>query len=525
MIYPDVSLTGGHNHFNYAEFPLDPEKGSFLEVREGPDHVSIRVDRFSTLPFYYLVIDRQIYGATHLSRLLESLPAGTHLSLNAEAAIQLVRTNTMFGEGTLFAEIRRVPYGHRLEFERSTGRLTLTAYWQLPQGFCGSTGPELVGRLREAFFVALADHLESADRVGMHLSGGMDSRQILAACLRLGRPPVCFTYGLPGTLDMEVAGKLAARFGLEHWVFPWEDLAGFRDQSETQFALTDGMQSLFDGHGLDVYPQEAGIVERTLYGHFLDFFLQGHTYDPHFDTERGPFTRARLYACFDGGPCSIMRGDALEPLMLRPAWRGVFRESLTCEIGKFDGYAPEKRYDALYLVHHGLRRLLPQVQAGAHALDFRLPGLHREFFELAWSVPGPLRRDRGLQRQLIESLYPATLDSPMVFGNHDLRYMSGSRIRRAGARLRDRWAARFSANEPLRDYYGKELKVLAESTLYPWMRAEILKARPALSALFEERFLDAALPPDRFNPDLGVTFYGALFTLARFLLRYEPKLP
>ena len=525
MIYPDVALTGGHNYFFYAEFPDDPEKGSFLDVSENADAVSIRVDRFSTIPFYYLVIGCRLYGATHLSRLLESLPVGVHLTLDAVAAIQLVRTNTMFGERTLFAEVRRIPYGHRLDFDRSSGHLTLTPYWQLPQGFSTCSGPELVGRLREAFLAALADHLANVDRVGMHLSGGMDSRQILAACLRLGRAPVCFTYGLPGTLDVVVAGKLAAHFGFDHRIFPWANLNGFRDQSEVQFALTDGMQSLFDGHGLDVYPQEAKIVERTLYGHFLDFFLQGHTYDPHFDTERGAFTFARLYACFDGGPCSIMRGEALEPFMLRPAWRGVFQDSVSREIDKFDGYAPEKRYDALYLVHHGLRRLLPQVQAGAHALDFRLPGLHRDFFELAWSVPGPLRRDRGLQRQLIESLFPAALNTPMVFDNLGLRYMSSSRIRRVTAKLWDQWSENFSARKPLRDYYGKELRTLAETSLYTWMRAEILQARPALSVLFEERFIDLALPPSRLNPDLGLTFYGALFTLARFLLRYEPKLP
>jgi hypothetical protein len=57
--------------------------------------------------------------------------------------------------------------------------------------------------------------------VAMTLTGGLDSRMILAALLKRGVRPQTYTYGSPESADATVAGKVARVLGLQHSVRAW----------------------------------------------------------------------------------------------------------------------------------------------------------------------------------------------------------------------------------------------------------------------------------------------------------------
>ena len=54
--------------------------------------------------------------------------------------------------------------------------------------------------------------------MGISLTGGLDSRMIMACLPALDAPPICYTFaGLQGhTLDARVAARVASECGLEH---------------------------------------------------------------------------------------------------------------------------------------------------------------------------------------------------------------------------------------------------------------------------------------------------------------------
>ncbi len=53
--------------------------------------------------------------------------------------------------------------------------------------------------------------------IGLTLTGGFDSRVILAALLHLGIKPVCFTYGNEKNRDIEIARTICEKFGLTYY--------------------------------------------------------------------------------------------------------------------------------------------------------------------------------------------------------------------------------------------------------------------------------------------------------------------
>lgn len=55
------------------------------------------------------------------------------------------------------------------------------------------------------------------NEIGLTLTGGFDSRVILAALLHLGIKPVCFTYGNEKNRDIEIAKAICEKFGLTYY--------------------------------------------------------------------------------------------------------------------------------------------------------------------------------------------------------------------------------------------------------------------------------------------------------------------
>lgn len=520
MSHPQIRLGEADAGFSWAEHPEDRERGAFVEIHCGPEEIRVRIDRFSAVIFYYAIHGGRLYGATHLDGLCEELPADFPRRLDDEAAIQFVRTNTMIGERTLLHGVRRLPPGGVLRFDRRSGGHRIEQWWRLPGEVDGGLSQDAaLDALHDGFRRAVAHASEGLGRVGLHLSGGMDSRQLLGELRAGGHPFEAFTYGMPRNLDVRVARQLAARLGFEHVVREWHDLRSFARQYERQRDLTDGMQAVIHGHGLELYELEAARVDGLLIGHFLDLFLHAHMHDERFLRE-GPHREEELYRLFDGGPCSVVRWDAMEGEILEPAHHGRFRASILEEIRRLDYMSIEKCYDALYLLHHGLRRLMPQCQAAAHFLPCRIPGLDPAFFDVAWSIPAALKKGRALQERLLAERYAETVDHmPLVMDNQALRHIGrdGWRQRRMrAAELARRWHLLPRHN----DYYGRELPRRARRELLPWMKALLSDSPLRDAGIFRPDFYDSLFADDRFRAGVGLSACSALLSLHGFVEKY-----
>ena len=67
MLLPKIKLSDIRDNFSYYECKAENEKynGSFIEIKKNEKEISVKVDLFSRIPFYYYINKKNMYGKVH----------------------------------------------------------------------------------------------------------------------------------------------------------------------------------------------------------------------------------------------------------------------------------------------------------------------------------------------------------------------------------------------------------------------------------------------------------------------------
>jgi asparagine synthase (glutamine-hydrolysing) len=184
--------------------PRDKALGHYAVILRKDGETKIILDDFGG----YLVFHdaaRRIASSSFLA-IASSLD---RVTLGTQGACEYVFNGVVSGNGTVFDEVLLAPVNARIavgeeRLKISTGRL--------PTPMTVSTEPfermvEQSMRQLDRYFAAVAASF--GDRVTCALSGGYDSRLILALLRRHGISPRVYVYGPPGDRDVELARAIA----------------------------------------------------------------------------------------------------------------------------------------------------------------------------------------------------------------------------------------------------------------------------------------------------------------------------
>lgn len=151
-------------------------------------------DRFGVKPLYY----RQGTGGLAFASEPKALRAlfADHQTVSESALLDFLGNNLLYARGESFYQgIHVFPPAHYGRYERRTGELRLTRYWDYPERANDPlSAEEAVAEFDALFTDSVRLRLRSDVAVGLTLSGGLDSTAVLAAGSRLSaRPLTCFT--------------------------------------------------------------------------------------------------------------------------------------------------------------------------------------------------------------------------------------------------------------------------------------------------------------------------------------------
>lgn len=183
--------------------------GHFVIVYRGPD-ADVIVSSRSGIVGYFVTVDRMGGQRAH-GRDVASMMRNARLrpAWNNEAVADYLIFSHALGAATIHPEVARLPGGAVIHIGERGARQE--SFAPLPARQYGDHPPSPEGAV-DALLAAVEQ--DAPGDCALSMSGGLDSRLLLAACLALGRRPRLVISGIPGSFDREVATSIGRRLRL-----------------------------------------------------------------------------------------------------------------------------------------------------------------------------------------------------------------------------------------------------------------------------------------------------------------------
>ena len=224
----------------------------------------------------YLYILRSPSGCAWASELkaFRCLPSRS-LTIDREAATLFFLEGYLSGNRTWFRDVELLAPGTMLTIKCATGETSALHYreWNAISARNKKHDiPELARELGVRFKRAVERQCRTGERIGLGLSGGLDSRAIFAAMPSHCEPIQTFTFGMADSKDLRIAQKVTALRPSKHCSYELSANNWLQNRTDAVW-WTDGQFNLLHMHGVE----HAGAIrenfEVTLNGFQSDALL------------------------------------------------------------------------------------------------------------------------------------------------------------------------------------------------------------------------------------------------------------
>jgi asparagine synthase (glutamine-hydrolysing) len=206
----------------------------------------------------------------------------------------------LLGNRTWLEDVALLPPGSTFGFDLRKDEIQIRNYWSwsnitlLP----GKTDTrEMIEELGRLFNAAIKRQCESPEPVGVSLSGGLDSRAILAAAPdhESGRPIHAVTMGSRRCDDVRIAAQVARVKGIRHHVVELT-AANWLSGRIPGVWYTDGQSNLLHMHALVSVEEQRAHSRINLNGFLGDAVLGGsYLHDPRWSVTEKADNRGRRF--------------------------------------------------------------------------------------------------------------------------------------------------------------------------------------------------------------------------------------
>lgn len=327
-------------------------------------------DRYGMRRVYYHESGGNFYFASEAKALLRILPELREF--NPEGVADFLSFGCTLEWKTLYRGIEILPGGSAWKFE--AGRCLKKKYFS-PETW--ESRPQLAAGdyeklLPATFKKILPQYFESHSKTGIALTGGMDTRMIMACRPHDDALATCYTFsGNNGqTLDDRIAARIAAAANLEHKLVRLETdfFSNFPKYADKTVFSTDGCAGICNAH--EIY----------------------------FNRKAREFAPVRLTGNYGS---EIMRGISwfkplsLSPRLFKPGWRPII-QSRSARL------AAQRTQPMTFAAFKEVPwNLYGNLSAGWSQLQFRTPYLDNELVALAFQAPEAVRKSPCLPLRIV----------------------------------------------------------------------------------------------------------------------------
>ncbi|MBN1760018.1 MAG: hypothetical protein JW863_16950 [Chitinispirillaceae bacterium] len=245
-------------------------------------------DRFGLRQLYLCVTPAGIAWATEI-KAFRQIPS-LNLATDHEAVDDFLSVGHFTGSRTWFREVELIDPAVLITADCHSSAIRTTTWWRPDNPPPLDDAPDsaaTIERIAEVFKKAVRKRCRQGEKVGIGLSGGLDSRAIFAALPDVFEPVPAITFGRPGCPDITIARQVAALRPTNHVVH--EITAGnWLNNRLEGIRLTDGQFNMLHMHGIEHINEMRNVYTIELNG-FLGDALLGGAYAGHPDGEYANF--------------------------------------------------------------------------------------------------------------------------------------------------------------------------------------------------------------------------------------------
>jgi len=391
-------------HLRGSAFDPAQLDGSFVVVIADPRAKSVLVanDRLGTLPLHYCVGDD---GSVAFAPEAKALFAGGAVTpkLSTLGIVSFLNCGYCLGKTTLFENVQRLEPGSVLTIAVESGKTHVRRYWKMVY----AAAPEL--EKRRSAEAALYDATRSAhERIArdsrrgydLLLSGGWDSRGILAFLETIRRPPrKAVAWGSTRDVplsDPQLAAQLAARCAL-----PLKFIQYDSDQLVANAADWCRISELANDN-IGWFSEGAPLLAAS-YRTDADFTLVGDEawgWHGHPRTER-ELRDASLPATLTAALAGCLVKTSLDD------YRAGYEAEIDRVLAACDNEHPLDRRDFLYLHGRVARFIFSLGYFKELAVEVRRPFLLANVLDLVARLPPRFRANKNLYISMMARYFPA----------------------------------------------------------------------------------------------------------------------
>ncbi len=432
---PEILLANLYRE-NKIEAAVSQLDGSFSAAILDPakNQIALFNDRLGTRTFFVTESKDGFLASSQPLFLLQDPSVGRRLS--RQALFEMLTFRRICSNHALYADIEIMPGGSLWRYENQ--QIHRKKIWKLnwkPPGFSRAEAPErFAAHLVQAGKRRFGDH----ERSGVLLSGGIDSRLVLAAAKAAGKPASCLTVGPFDNREVSVARAVAEAAGapFQYVANPSEELIDTFDDAtiaaqgiySTPFTffrrlptLSADHDVLFSGHALDIA--------------FRGFYLPCYTIRIGKGSIRLPLLGKINSKDLPGEMVRIWRAST-PSISLRKSIDQKFhselaerqRQAATYALTQADIQDPYNALEAFSFHTQSLHYTWNDFAAMETVIRHRALCFDKDLFDFCLSLPPVWRAQGEIPRQALKQLSPVLADELDANTGYPLRWSGPQHI-------------------------------------------------------------------------------------------------
>jgi len=268
-----------------ADYYINDNELSFLKLLDGiysavvydsvKDKVYLITDRYGLRHIYWASINCDFIWCSEAKALLAH--PGFIPRINMESVKEFLSFGYLLENRTWFDGAELLPSGTILSYDLRTKSISKNRYWwwdEIPEPQSKCDEKATIDELERLFVNAVSLRCRRNEKIGLTLSGGLDSRAIMAALPDYVKSAPVVTFGKVGCDDIKIAAQACKVKGLKHYIYDINKNNWLHLRVEGVW-WTDGLKNLQHMHGLTGIEDTRGIFDINLDGLAGDALIGG----------------------------------------------------------------------------------------------------------------------------------------------------------------------------------------------------------------------------------------------------------